>query len=35
MGVYVDKEFRVKCKFFEVGCKFVFVYKVKNGGKNY
>ncbi|KDM00863.1 hypothetical protein AE14_05423, partial [Klebsiella pneumoniae UCI 55] len=35
MGVYVDKEFRVKRKSSEAGRKSAFAHKVKNGGKNY
>lgn len=33
MGVYVDKEFRVKRKSSEAGRKSAFAHKVKNGGK--
>lgn len=35
MGVYVDKEYRVKRKSSENGRKSAFAHKVKNGGKNY
>lgn len=35
MGVYVDKEHRVKRKSSENGRKSAFAHKVKNGGKNY
>lgn len=35
MGVYVDKEFRVKRKSSEAGRKSAFAHKVKNGGNNY
>ncbi|ECW2964630.1 spore coat protein CotH [Salmonella enterica subsp. enterica] len=35
MGVYVDKELRVKRKSSEAGRKSAFAHKVKNGGKNY
>ncbi len=34
MGVYVDKEFRVKRKSSEAGRKSAFAHKVKNGGKD-
>ncbi len=35
MGVYVDKEYRVKRKSSENGRKSAFAHKVKNGGKNH
>lgn len=35
MGIYVDKEYRVKRKSSEAGRKSAFAHKVKGGGKNY
>ena len=35
MGVFVEKDYKVKRKTSESGRKSAFAHKVKNGGKNY
>ena len=35
MGVFVEKDYRVKRKSSENGRKSAFAHKVKNGGENY